>query len=802
MPDRSAALTPRMLACVAGLGVACATPIASATWSILIADTRTGEIALGSATCVPGINLRSNTPVLILGRGAVTAQSVVDSSGLNRARIFDGFARGMVPAEILADLAVADAGHGNRQYGFIDASGNALTYSGVQNAAWAGGVTGRIDLDPPGPENDLVYSVQGNILTGAPVVLAAEDAILNTPGDLAEKLMAGMEAAYALGGDGRCSGCLPTDDEPDLCAPPLDFIKTADVGYMLVGRLGDREQGGSFVPVAAQVGVSLVGDLNGDDRADIVEFPSFAGPVTFRENVTQGPGGPFVFDGTALTGSAFGLQYAALADVDADGNDDIVYVTVADIRLIRSNGAGSFETELIAPVAGGVDAAVLGEFNTGTAGPELVVLSDDGFQVYAFGPAGAVSLVASQAGVISGGSNAIAATADGVVVFDASGPGLVPFATNGDGTFSRGATIATPGLASSPGTLLAGDLNGDGRTDYAYTQSLTSVGVLVDDGVGGFVPSTVVVADPGPEQLRDVKLVDIDGDGDEDISMLLRGGRFASAIDQPGGGFGITPVARLLRGTLFSAGDFDNDGLPEIVAAENGILGVYRNAGEGPPIDDRGFAGGDYFLELNVAGGPDVGFDDPVLQLRSEFDAWRVDRAGLADGSRSTLGPTPGRVFSRGSSSVVTFRATINDFAGDRVSGLSVADFAIEAPAGMPVLLEIASVVEVAGDAGMYEITAGPTGATGESRLWLRVRGLTPGGDAVSAVVQPAPMYVGAVSLADFNSDGVLDLSDIVAFLSAFVEADPLADPSADIDGNGVFELADLNLFVAEFLGS
>ena len=38
---------------------------ASATWSILIVNTRTGEIAVGSATCLTGFDLEANTPVLV-----------------------------------------------------------------------------------------------------------------------------------------------------------------------------------------------------------------------------------------------------------------------------------------------------------------------------------------------------------------------------------------------------------------------------------------------------------------------------------------------------------------------------------------------------------------------------------------------------------------------------------------------------------------------------------------------------------------------------------------------------------------
>jgi len=64
-----------------------------------------------------------------------------------------------------------------------------------------------------------------------------EAAILETPGDIPEKLMIAMEAAYDAGGDGRCS-CDPGD--PTACGcPPPEFDKTAHVGFMVVTRRGD-----------------------------------------------------------------------------------------------------------------------------------------------------------------------------------------------------------------------------------------------------------------------------------------------------------------------------------------------------------------------------------------------------------------------------------------------------------------------------------------------------------------------------------------------------------------------------------
>ena len=203
-----------------------------ATWSILIIDTRTGEIAVGSATCLTGFNLRGITPVLRVGRGAACAQASVNLNSItNRQIIWNMLQANATPQQILAALAMSDPQHETRQYGIIDVTGGKVTFSGGANFQWAGGVTGSV-----GPVH---YVIQGNILTGSPVVSAAEQAVINTPGDLASKLMAAMQAARAMGGDGRCS-C--SQSAPMSCgAPPASFTKSAHIGFMVVARQGDLD---------------------------------------------------------------------------------------------------------------------------------------------------------------------------------------------------------------------------------------------------------------------------------------------------------------------------------------------------------------------------------------------------------------------------------------------------------------------------------------------------------------------------------------------------------------------------------
>ncbi len=200
-----------------------------ATWSIVVVDVETGEVGIASATCLVNFDLRRNLAVVVPGLGAAAAQSIVDQTGANRLLIWNGIQDGHDPLDILAALAASDPQHNGRQYGIATLEHAALTWHGTGAGHARRGVTGEI--------GSLRYAIQGNLLAGTVVVDAAEAALLAAPGDLGQKLMAGMEAARAMGGDGRCS-C--SNFQPTSCgAPPPSFTKSAHVAFAIVARQGD-----------------------------------------------------------------------------------------------------------------------------------------------------------------------------------------------------------------------------------------------------------------------------------------------------------------------------------------------------------------------------------------------------------------------------------------------------------------------------------------------------------------------------------------------------------------------------------
>jgi hypothetical protein len=220
-------LPMRLATCLLAL-ILLAAPV-PATWSIVVVNTATGEVAVGTATCLSNFDIQKGVPVIVPGFGAGASQSLLDSGGINRKIIQRGLLIGLTPAQILQELSQIN-GFQARQFGIVDLLDVPVTFTGSNAGAAKGGVAGIA--------GDLRYAIQGNVLTGDAVWLEAEKALLQTPGDLSQKLMAAMEAARAMGGDGRCS-CSPS--APTSCgAPPVSgFTKSAHCAFVGVARIGD-----------------------------------------------------------------------------------------------------------------------------------------------------------------------------------------------------------------------------------------------------------------------------------------------------------------------------------------------------------------------------------------------------------------------------------------------------------------------------------------------------------------------------------------------------------------------------------
>ncbi|MEM7203191.1 MAG: DUF1028 domain-containing protein [Planctomycetota bacterium] len=357
--------------CAAALSLLLLAAPARATWSIILVDTRTGEIAIGSATCLNAFDLRVALPIVRVGRGAAAAQAAVPGTITNRQLIWGLLREGVTPANILAALSRRDPGHQSRQYGIVDVTGAAATFTGAATAAWAGGVTGSFGT--------VHYAIQGNILTGAPVVSAAEQAVINTAGDLAEKLMAGMQAARGMGGDGRCS-CL-TGSATSCGAPPASFRKSAHIGFVIVARQGDQDGTCSSVGTGCASGsywlnlnIAFQATSRPDPVAQLQEQfdlwrPTLNGRPDHHLSTVDLDPPTLVPDGSATTNATVTLRDWRGTPLSAGGATVTVAVepsstATVSVGAVTDNGDGTYSF----PVTAG----------TGAGAADLRIVADDG----------------------------------------------------------------------------------------------------------------------------------------------------------------------------------------------------------------------------------------------------------------------------------------------------------------------------------------------------------------------------------------------------------------------------------------
>jgi uncharacterized Ntn-hydrolase superfamily protein len=164
------------------------------TFSIVARDPETGE--LGVAVQSHWFSVGSTVPWAEAGVGAVATQSFVDPSygklGLDLMRL------GRSGPDALKALLAGDEGREVRQVAMIDSQGRVDAWTGKNDIQAAGHIVGKN------------YSVQANLMSNDKVWPAMSRAFETTKGDLAERMLAALDAAQAAGGDirGRQSAAL------------------------------------------------------------------------------------------------------------------------------------------------------------------------------------------------------------------------------------------------------------------------------------------------------------------------------------------------------------------------------------------------------------------------------------------------------------------------------------------------------------------------------------------------------------------------------------------------------------------
>jgi hypothetical protein len=332
-----------------------------------------------------------------------------------------------------------------------------------------------------------------------------------------------------------------------------------------------------------------VGDLNGDGMPDMVVANSITPNGTVSVFLNDGHGG---FGAATQYAAGNNPKAIVLGDFNGDGKLDIAVgdkvVPWGTVAVLFGDGHGSFSAPtftLVGPVVslaagdfngdGHLDLVAIDQYAGYSAAVELLNNGQGGFQQ----PRGFYTDLM--------GSSVAAADFNGDGKLDlAIANSVLPngYVTvldgDGQGGFTKVGQFAS-GINSK--CVAVGDLNGDGRPDLVVADTaLTTggVGVLLNNGQGGFLPVSVYGAGTNPWW---VAVGDFNGDGNLDVvaanNVSPNGG--VSVLEGDGHGHLGTPQSFATGNAPYAVavGDFNHDGKPDLVTANNitGTAGVLLN---------------------------------------------------------------------------------------------------------------------------------------------------------------------------------------------------------------------------------
>ena len=342
------------------------------------------------------------------------------------------------------------------------------------------------------------------------------------------------------------------------------FERTGNAAFNLPVSFPVRTRPSAIVPV----------DADADGRTDLAIPCRDADGVLVL--LSRPPG--FAQAATVELGAGAMPTGAATADLDGDGDLDLAVVESGTNRVsILKYDAGAFVPHTTLAVAAGPQAVVAADFDRDGI-LDLAVSCTGAGQIDLFeGLGGADFNKVTTPITVSTPDDLVAGDFDrdgdaDIAVCIKADPGYVNVRQN-QGSFGF-ADLGSTAVGKVPTSIVTADFDRDGKLDVATANdNSNSLTVLYGAGNGTFsAPADLPLTAPDTSPLS-VAAGDLDGDGDDDLATVAFGGSMLSVFENDGGSFPNAPFRfeAVLQPLFLTVGDINRDGREDLVVAAEGV---------------------------------------------------------------------------------------------------------------------------------------------------------------------------------------------------------------------------------------